>query len=130
MARTLSALVLISIVASPLAAQPATARAPQSAQTALDRYVAAPDSSFEWKAAADLPAGEGLTATLLDMTSQRWLSEKEVEGPLWRHWITVNRPTRITSDIAMLFNSGATEIGSPPYNSQRRPSSGHLESSA
>ena len=64
------------------------------------------------------------------MTSQRWLSEKEVEGPLWRHWITVIRPNRITSDIAMLFISGGTEIGSPPYNSQRRPSSGDLESSA
>jgi PhoPQ-activated pathogenicity-related protein len=114
LARTLSALFLISIVASPLAAQPATARAPQSAQTALDRYVAAPDSSFEWKAAADLPAGDGLTATLLDMTSQRWLSEKEVERPLWRHWITVIRPTRITSDIAMLLISGGSLERRPP----------------
>jgi PhoPQ-activated pathogenicity-related protein len=60
--------------------QPATARAP-SAPTALDRYVAAPDPNFTWKVVRELPA-EGATATLVEMTSQQWLTDKEVERPL------------------------------------------------
>ena len=87
-----AALLLLWTAAAPAAAQTSTARATQSAQTALDRYVAAADTSFQWKAVRDLPAGDGLTATLIDMTSQRWLTEKEVERPLWTHWITIIRP--------------------------------------
>ena len=82
--------------------------------TALDRYVTAPDDSFSWKVARALPAGEGLTATLLDMTSQRWLTEKEVERPLWTHWLTVVRPAKVTSEIALLFISGGRLDRPPP----------------
>jgi PhoPQ-activated pathogenicity-related protein len=114
MRKTLPLLLLVSLIHSPLAAQTATARASQAAQTALDRYVTAPDPSFEWKVARDLPAGDGLTATLLDVTSQRWLSEKEVERPLWTHWIVVTRPSRVTSDVGMLFISGGSLDRQPP----------------
>ena len=72
------------------APQPATARA-QSGLTALDRYVAAPDTNFTWKVVRELPA-EGVTATLVEMTSQQWLTDKEVERPLWTHWLTIVRP--------------------------------------
>ena len=56
--------------------------------------------------------GEGLTATLIDMTSQRWLTEQEVERPLWTHWITVVRPAGVSSDIGLLFITGGS-LGSP-----------------
>src|SRR5438093_3742416 len=74
-------------------------------RTPLDRYVAAPDPSFSWKVAKQLPAA-GVTATLIDMTSQRWLTEQEVERPLWTHWLTVVTPRTVTSDVAMLFVTG------------------------
>jgi PhoPQ-activated pathogenicity-related protein len=90
----------------PAAAQQRSATA-RASKTALDRYVAAPDPAFAWKAAKELPA-EGATATLLEMTSQRWLTEAEVERPLWTHWITVVRPARVTSDVALLFISGGS----------------------
>src|SRR6476620_9227761 len=86
--------------------QQPSARVRASQQTALDRYVAAPDSNFTWKAVRDLPAGEGMTATLLEMTSQRWLTEQEVERPLLTHWLTVVRPAKVTSDVALLFITG------------------------
>ena len=57
------------------AASTSTARA---SETALDRYVAKPDSSFAWTVSKTLPA-EGATATLIDLTSQRWLTDAEVE---------------------------------------------------
>ena len=93
--------------------QQATARAHASSQTALDRYVAAPDSNFSWKVAKQLP-GEGVTATLLDMTSQKWLTEQEVERPLWTHWITIVRPEKVTSDVALLYITGGSLERQPP----------------
>jgi len=85
-----------------------SARARTSQQTALDRYVAAADPNFTWKAVRDLPAVEGVKATLLEMTSQRWLTEQEVERPLWTHWLTVIRPAKVTSDVALLFITGGS----------------------
>jgi PhoPQ-activated pathogenicity-related protein len=89
---------------------PASSRA---SQTALDRYVAAPDSSFAWNVSRALQA-EGATATLLEMTSQKWLTEQEVERPLWTHWITVVRPAVLKSDIALLFITGGSLDRQPP----------------
>ena len=101
------------------APQSATARA-QSGQTALDRYVAAPDANFTWKVVRELPAADGVTATLIEMTSQQWLTDKEVERPLWTHWITVVRPASarepgsgaaapgVTSDVGLLFIGGGS----------------------
>src|SRR5438445_13320911 len=104
------------ILALPLAfvapPQRASSRA-QSPETALDRYVAAPDPSFAWKVVRQLPV-EGGTATLIDMTSQRWLTEKEVERPLWTHWITVVRPETVMSDVALLFITGGSLDRQPP----------------
>src|SRR5437870_9107850 len=104
------------IVALPLALvappQRASPRA-QSPETALDRYVAAPDPNFAWRVVRELPA-EGATATLIDMTSQRWLTEEEVERPLWTHWITVVRPALVTSDVALLFITGGGNDRPPP----------------
>jgi PhoPQ-activated pathogenicity-related protein len=97
-----------------LPAQTSPARAPHATETALDRYVAAPDPSFAWRAVRDLPAGDGLTATLIDMTSQRWLTEQEVERPLWTHWITIIRPPTVTSDIGFLFITGGSLDRQPP----------------
>jgi PhoPQ-activated pathogenicity-related protein len=102
------------VLALPSAHIRAQAPAPsRSSQTALDRYVAAPDSNFAWKVSRELPA-EGATAALLEMTSQKWLSEQEVERPLWTHWITVVRPPVVKSDIALLFITGGSLDRQPP----------------
>jgi PhoPQ-activated pathogenicity-related protein len=111
---TASALLLTLLVSTSLAAQTAAPRAAHPAETPLDRYVAAPDSSFAWKAVRDVPAGDGLTATLIDLTSQRWLTEQEVERPLWTHWITIVRPAQVRSDIGLLFISGGSLDRQPP----------------
>src|SRR5688572_23259383 len=103
----------VALISAVLAAAPAQAPQPRRSETALDRYVAAPDSSFAWKVLRELPV-EGATATLLEMTSQRWLTEREVERPLWTHWITVVRPARVTSDIAFLYITGGSLDRQPP----------------
>jgi PhoPQ-activated pathogenicity-related protein len=105
--------VLVALTSALLAAAPQQAPQPRTAETALDRYVAAPDSNFAWKVVRELPS-EGATATLLEMTSQKWLTEQEVERPLWTHWLTVVRPAQITSDIGFLFITGGSLERQPP----------------
>ena len=85
----------------------------RASSTALDRYVAAPDPSYAWKVAKQLPA-DGATATLIDLTSQTWLSEKEVEQPVWKHWLVVVTPPNVTSDIGFLYISGGRNDRNPP----------------
>ncbi len=106
-------LVIVGITSALLTAAPQQAPQLRRSATALDRYVAAPDPNFSWKVVRELPA-EGVTATLLDMTSQKWLTEKEVERPLWTHWVTVVRPPQVTSDIGFLFITGGSLERKPP----------------
>ena len=91
----------------------AAASTARASATALDRYVAAPDPSFAWTVSKTLPA-EGATATLIDLTSQRWLTEQEVEQPLWKHWLVVVTPEKVTSDIGLLFIGGGRNDRNPP----------------
>ena len=56
--------------------------------TALDRYVAAPDPSYRYQLIETIP-GDGYATHVLEMTSQRWRDEAEVDRPLWKHWLTV-----------------------------------------
>jgi PhoPQ-activated pathogenicity-related protein len=86
---------------------------PASAPTALDRYVAAADSSFGYKVNSTF-SSDGLTATVLRMTSQTWLTEKEVDHPVWEHWLTIVRPANVASPTALLFiTGGSRDRGAP-----------------
>lgn len=102
--RLLVSFPLFAIAALGAQQAPAPSR---TTETALDRYVAAPDPAFAWKAVKDVE-GDGVTTTIIDMTSQRWLTEREVEQPVWRHWLIVVRPDRVTSDIGLLFITGGS----------------------
>jgi len=76
-----------------------------SEKTALDRYVAAPDPNYAWKLVKTMPT-QGATVFVLEMTSQKWLTEQEVDRPLWKHWLTILKPEKVTSDTALLFITG------------------------
>src|SRR5688572_24296094 len=76
-------------------------------RTALDEYVAKPDSNYSFKLVSTLP-GEGGTAYVLEMISQQWLTEKEVDKPIWKHWVTIIKPDKVTSGTALLFIAGGS----------------------
>jgi PhoPQ-activated pathogenicity-related protein len=97
---------------APLGRQAARSTA-RASQTALDRYVAALDPAFAWKVSKTLPS-EGATTTLIELTSQKWLTEAEVEQPVWRHWLVVVTPEHVKSDIGLLFISGGRNDRDPP----------------
>ncbi len=84
-----------------------------AAETALDRYVRKPDTSYHYDVAGVLPCSGGCTATLLDMTSQTWRKPEEVDRTVWKHWVTVVKPAKVTTSTALLFITGGANDGRP-----------------
>src|SRR5215831_17348110 len=74
-------------------------------ETALDRYVARQDSVYGWKLVRTVP-GKGYQTHVLELTSQSWRTEKDVDRPVWKHWLTIVRPDRVRSNKALLFIGG------------------------
>jgi PhoPQ-activated pathogenicity-related protein len=103
----------------PLTSGFAQSGAPAQEQTALDRYVAAPDPNYRFELATTL-SGKGYTAFVLDMTSQKYLTEKEVDRPLWKHWVTIIRPDKLTTSRSLLFITGGSNRGSHPTEVDRQ----------
>lgn len=95
-------------------AQPA---APASTkQTALDRYIAAPDPDYKWTLNSTIN-GKGYKAYVLELTSQAWRNEKEVDKPVWKHWLTVIRPETVNYNTGFLFITGGNNKSGPPATS-------------
>lgn len=76
-----------------------------SPQTALDRYVAQRDAVYGWKLVSTIE-GAGYRSFVLELTSQTWRSEKDVDRPVWKHWLTIVKPEKVTSNKALLFIGG------------------------
>lgn len=82
-------------------------------QTALDRYIAAPDPNFKWELVKTIE-GKGFKAYVLDMTSQKWRDEKEVDKPIWKHWVTIYKPDVIKTSTGFLFIAGGSTTNPKP----------------
>lgn len=80
---------------------------PRQRQTALDRYVAAPDAHYKYELVKTIP-GQGWTTYLLDMTSQAWRSPQEVDRTVWKHWMVVVRPDTVTTSKSLLLIAGGS----------------------
>ena len=106
----LSALIFSSLltVALPFPEPPAS-----NQETALDRYIAKPDPSYSWKLVNTI-AGEGFTRYVIDLTSQTWRSADEVDRPVWKHWLTIVKPDKVTSNKALLFIGGGSNRDAAP----------------
>ncbi len=76
-----------------------------AAETALDRYVHAPDPAYQYDLIDNHTADDG-TTYLLKFTSQSWLTAAEVNQTNWWHWLIIHRPKEVTSDTALLFITG------------------------
>ena len=80
---------------------------PDLGLTPLERYVALPDPSYRWKAVAALPGG-GYTTHLLELVSQCWRNESEVDRPRWQHQLRLVVPDEIANDTALLVIAGGS----------------------
>lgn len=82
-------------------------------RTALDEYVARPDTNYSFHVVSSVP-GKGQTTFILEMTSQAWLTTNEVDRPLWKHWMILVKPDNVASTKSLLFISGGDNDSGPP----------------
>ena len=88
-------------------------------ETALDRYVRQPDATYAWSVAREAQ-GEGVQQWIVDLKSQTWRTEKDVDRPVWQHWLIVVKPEKVTSNKALLFIVGGANGGEPPQSAEAR----------
>jgi PhoPQ-activated pathogenicity-related protein len=100
-----------------------------SQETALDRYIAKPDKSYSWKLEKTV-SGNGFKAFILELTSQTWRSAEEVDRPVWKHWLTIVKPDRVTTNKALLFIGGGNNKDPMPDKISERTSSFAVETNS
>jgi PhoPQ-activated pathogenicity-related protein len=98
-------------------------------QTALDRYVAKPDTAYSWKLINTMQ-GEGYKGFVLELTSQHWRAEKDVDRPIWKHSLTVIKPDNPSTNKALLFIGGGSNNDKAPETISERAAMFALESNS
>ncbi|HLJ44387.1 MAG TPA: PhoPQ-activated pathogenicity-related family protein [Bryobacteraceae bacterium] len=88
-------------------------------ETALDRYVAQRDSVYGWRLVTTIP-GDGTKTFVLELTSQKWRTEKDVDRPIWKHWLTITRPEQVTTNKGFLYIGGGSNDGPAPSKPSER----------
>jgi PhoPQ-activated pathogenicity-related protein len=83
-----------------------------SQQTALDTYVAAPDSSYHFSLNSTL-TGPGYTDYVINMVSQTW-TPSPGDSQVWQHWVQIIVPTTVTSRTAILNIEGGSNSATAP----------------
>src|SRR5688572_24425160 len=88
-------------------------------ETALDRYVRQPDATYSWSVAREVK-GDGATQWIVDLKSQTWRTEKDVNRPVWQHWLTIVKPEQATAKRALLFIVGGANGREAPQSAEAR----------
>jgi PhoPQ-activated pathogenicity-related protein len=86
---------------------------PPADPTPLDRYVHEPDPAFQHSLALKAEL-DGVTVFVLDLASQRWLTEAEVNRTEWKHWVTIYKPAKVEGSTALLMIAGGSNGPKPP----------------
>lgn len=86
---------------------------PESLNEFLVSYVEIEDPSYKWTIKQDQKT-EQFRYVRVELTSQTWLSTREVNRTDWRHWLEIYIPNNRQSDVAMLFISGGSNSGGEP----------------
>lgn len=100
-------LLLFTLACFPVLAQNdpwANARESQN-PTGLDKYVYTPDSNYAFELHNTIEY-DGGKIFVIDLTSQAWLTEAEVDRPIWKHWLSVVVPDKVEHPTALLYISG------------------------
>lgn len=81
--------------------------------TALDHYVHSVDEHYEYSV-LDTLEGEGYKTFVLNMVSQKWLTEEEVNLPIWEHYMAVTVPDEVVSNTSFLYITGGSKTDAVP----------------
>lgn len=100
---------LVLVLAGNIVAQPLS----QAPSTALDDYIANGDKSYEWRVEKSVESG-GLKTAIIRLKSQTWRTEKDVDRPVWEHWLVLTIPAKVTTDHAFLLVGGGSHNSKTP----------------
>jgi PhoPQ-activated pathogenicity-related protein len=81
--------------------------------TALDTYVATPDTNYSYTLLSS-NSSLGQTTYVFDLRSQAWLTTNEVDRTLWKHWLVIVKPDSATNNQSFLWIDGGSNPGTPP----------------
>ncbi|MGE3780768.1 MAG: PhoPQ-activated pathogenicity-related family protein, partial [Pirellulaceae bacterium] len=76
-------------------------------RTPLDDYVQTPDPTYAWSIAKSIPGNPSQTF-VIDLKSQAWRTEKDVDRSVWQHWLVVVVPEKRTTNKAFLLIGGGS----------------------
>jgi PhoPQ-activated pathogenicity-related protein len=80
--------------------------------TALDTYVAAPDSSYSFALNSTI-TGTGYTDYVINMVSQTW-TPAPGDSEVWQHWLQIIVPTTVSTHTAVLNIEGGSNSATAP----------------
>jgi len=82
--------------------------------TPLQTYVAKSDPSYSYTLATTV-AGADTTTYVLKLTSQRWLTDQDVNPSLWQHWFQIVVPNNLEeSTQSGIYVDGGGDSPDPP----------------
>ena len=79
--------------------------------------IAKPDPTYSWKVVRTVREN-GLTQYIVDLKSQTWRTEQDVDRPVWQHWLNIVKPANPASKIAFLRIIGGANGGEPPQSAE------------
>lgn len=71
----------------------------------LEEYVRKTDPVYGWKVAKTIDGGLS-TTLIVELTSQSWLTESQVDRTVWKHWLIVVKPKKVVTQTAFLMIGG------------------------
>ena len=83
------------------------------AGNALSDYVNEPDAAYAYRLVKTIKSN-GHAMHLINMDSQRWRSNGEVDRILWSHWMSIIIPDQVSTDTAMLIVVGGNNTRELP----------------
>ena len=111
---------VLAVIGACEVAWPAFGQSLVAAETELDRYVRKPDDSYAWQVVSSREE-EGMKTFVVDMISQTWRAEEEVDRTPWRHWMTLSVPDILRSDVGLLVIGGGSNGAPPPAGPSEMP---------
>ncbi len=82
---------------------------------AIEQYVDAQDTHYSWRIVTRTEH-QTHTSIIAELVSQRWLTEAEVDRPVWHHWMSVVIPKQINSDVGLLWIGGGNNLNPAPQS--------------
>jgi len=96
-------LMLLSVSALPVAAQQPDSKA----RTVFDDYIKRPEPAYKWEVVKTVE-GPVAKTIIIKLTSQNWLTEKEVNRTVWEHAVVISKPNKLKSNKAFLMIGGGS----------------------